>query len=126
MAVGLGSVNGNPRTVRVCHVVAAAFIGPRPEGLVVAHGPKGKLCDEASNLSYKTQAGNIADKLRDDTHTRGERHPKNRLSEQQVRFARKAVRRKHATKALLAGIWGVDPSTVSAAILGRNWSWLDA
>ena len=120
------SKNSSPKTTRVCRIVAAAFIGPRPDDLVVAHGPKGKLCDEASNLSYKTQAGNMADKLRDDTHTRGERHPKNRLGEQQVRFARKAVTRGHATGALLASIWGVDHSTVSSAVRGKNWSWLDA
>lgn len=70
------SKDSKHKTVRICHMVALAFLGPRPEGFVIAHGPNGQQDDSISNLSYKTQAGNCADKLRDDTHCRGERHPK--------------------------------------------------
>lgn len=50
----------------------------------------------------------------------------NRLSEQQIRFARKAVRRGHATSADLACAWRVHCDTVHKAVSGINWSWLDA
>jgi hypothetical protein len=120
------SKNSSRKTTRVCRVVAAAFIGPRPDGLVIAHGSNGKLCDEASNLSYKTQAGNMADKLRDDTHTRGERNSRSRLTEAQVRFARAVVTRKLVSCACLGRAWGVSASTVSKVVLRKNWSWLDA
>jgi len=126
MAVPLAK-DGKTNTVRVCRIVMVAFVGPRPEGFVVAHGSKGKLCDSLDNLAYKTQSQNCGeDKLRDDTHCRGERSPKARLNEAQVRFARKAVSRGHATSAGLACAWEVSPSTVNKAVTGKNWGWLNA
>lgn len=119
------SKDGRGKTVRVCRIVAAAFLGTRPTEMVIAHGPRGKHCDELSNLSYKTQAGNIADKLRDDTHTRGERHPKCLLTERQVLFARSVVGRRQVSCATLARAWGVSRSTVSKAANGINWYWLE-
>lgn len=50
-------------------LVAAAFIGPRPEGADVCHGRMGKHCNEPGNLRYDTRQGNILDSvLRDRTH----------------------------------------------------------
>lgn len=55
------------KTRRVHQIVAEAFIGLRPEGLVVAHGGQGKSCNHWSNLSYKTVRENSSeDRNRDE------------------------------------------------------------
>jgi hypothetical protein len=126
LAVPLGSGRGKAKTTAVAGIVAEAFLGPRPDGYLVTHGEKGKRCNHASNLSYKTPEGNMADKLRDGTHHRGERNARCRLTERQVRFARKAARRGHASIVVLAQAWGVHISTMRQAVEGSSWFWLDA
>lgn len=56
------------RTVKVCWMVADAFIGARPEGMVVRHGVRGNADDSPDNLCYGTQAENIGDSVRAGTH----------------------------------------------------------
>ena len=48
-------------------LVAEHFIGPRPEGQVVCHGPKGALVNSVDNLRYATHSENCFDKYRDGT-----------------------------------------------------------
>lgn len=52
---------GNTRYVH--HLVALAFIGPRPDGLEVLHGEKGSTCNEAANLRYGTPEENSAERI---------------------------------------------------------------
>ena len=46
---------------KVHHLVAAAFIGPRPAGMVICHNDGNRNNNRAENLRYDTQANNIAD-----------------------------------------------------------------
>ncbi len=46
---------------KVHHLVAAAFIGPRPEGMVICHNNGDPLDNRVENLRYDTQAANIED-----------------------------------------------------------------
>lgn len=53
---------------RLVHqLVTAAFLGPRPDGLITLHGPGGQLDNSVANLSYGTHGQNIRDKRRDGT-----------------------------------------------------------
>ena len=66
-------------------LVAEAFLGPRPEGLVVCHGPAGRHCNRLENLSFGTYSQNAyEDKLRDGTLLRGKAHPRCQLTDEQV------------------------------------------
>ena len=47
------SKDGKVSTKRICSLVAEAFLGPKPEGTILAHGLQGKSCDELTNLAYK-------------------------------------------------------------------------
>lgn len=55
------------RTHLVHVLVAAAFLGPRPAGLDVLHGPGGQADNRAINLSYGTPSQNGLDQRRDGT-----------------------------------------------------------
>lgn len=56
--------NGKQRRHSVHSLVAAAFIGPRPEGLVIRHLDGDPQNNWAYNLAYGTQAENMQDMLR--------------------------------------------------------------
>ena len=46
----------------VHHLVALAFLGPRPEGAEVCHGPGGSRDNSATNLRYDTIEANRAER----------------------------------------------------------------
>ncbi len=117
--------NGRANTYKVATLVALAFIGLRPDGQVVRHGKNGQLDDSLPNLCWGTQLQNAADKIRDDTHNRGERHGHSRLTADQVRTARRSYdTEKKGSLSRLAREWGVSVQTVWSAATRKNWAWL--
>jgi hypothetical protein len=52
----------------VAHLVAEAFIGPRPEGKEVCHNDGDAANNWASNLRYDTHSENLFDAVRHGTH----------------------------------------------------------
>lgn len=57
------SIPGVRGTVESHRLVAAAFLGPRPKGVVTRHGEGGKLDNSIGNLCYGTQRQNIQDAI---------------------------------------------------------------
>jgi NUMOD4 motif-containing protein/HNH endonuclease len=55
--------DGSQKTHPVHRLVAAAFIGPCPDGMEVCHGPRGMLCNEPGNLRYDTRRNNLLDEV---------------------------------------------------------------
>lgn len=54
---------GCDHTQFVHSLVAAAFFGERPDGIVVRHGPEGEIDNSVVNLCYGTPAENIQDSI---------------------------------------------------------------
>lgn len=50
---------GGPRIFRLHQLVAAAFLGPCPEGMVVSHSDDDKRNNQADNLEYMTNPENV-------------------------------------------------------------------
>lgn len=73
----------------VHHLIAEAFLGPKPKGLYVLHGPEGHLDNRPENLRYGTQKENMQDRKRDGTEILGQNHPNSKLSNLQVLEIRK-------------------------------------
>ena len=61
-------VEGVSHRFYVHHLVAIAFIGPRPDGMYVCHGGPDFTDNRAVNLRYDTQHANMRDALVDGTH----------------------------------------------------------
>lgn len=59
---------GHGWTVDVHTLVAAAFLGPRPDGLQVCHWDGDASNAALSNLRYDTPSANIYDRVRHGTH----------------------------------------------------------
>lgn len=59
---------GAGRTIKVHWLVTAAFVGPKPEGMVVRHLDGDHANNRIGNLLYGTPEENIADSVRHKTH----------------------------------------------------------
>lgn len=60
--------NGKQKVRRVHQLVAEAFLGPCPEGMVVCHWDDVKTNNAVTNLRYATMADNGKDRLRNSGH----------------------------------------------------------
>jgi hypothetical protein len=114
---------GGGRAFRIHCLVAEAFIGPRPAGMAVLHGPEGSRVNTVGNLRYGTHKENMADKRRDGTTNNGERNGSAKLTAEQVLEARRLSETGQlGSQRRLAAEWGVSQPALSLAIRGINWS----
>lgn len=111
------------KTVLVHRLVAAAFIGPCPDGMEVNHKDGDPSNSKASNLEYLTHAENILHAFRTGLATRpiGEKNPAARLTEAQVKSIRDLLARGDSPAAI-AHQFDVARRTISAIKTGQNWS----
>jgi hypothetical protein len=70
-------------------LVAEAFIGPRPDGMVVRHRNGIESDNRKGNLRYGTPIENEADKIEHGTQLRGDGHHQAKLTAEQVIAIRK-------------------------------------
>jgi len=105
------------KTHTVHALVAAAFLGPRPAGLCVLHGPKGKTDNSISNLRYGTASENSRDRIRDGTLGW-------RLSEESATWIRARLKEGEDPSAL-ASEYGVKVSTILSVRNRKVGDWLD-
>lgn len=109
--------DGRLRTRKVHLLVLEAFIGPKPEGLQVAHGDGCRTNNQLTNLRYDTPKGNIADRVRHGTQLRGEAVKSARLTAAQVASIRAS------TKSLRGITAEFGISKTQASRIRRNLSW---
>lgn len=112
------SKNGKATNKLVSTLVAEAFLGPRPAGLLVLHGDGNAKNNRLGNLRYGTQKDNMQDSIKHGTRPKGRAHKCAKLSEKQVL----EIRASDKSNAALAAKFNVDPSTVRLARIGRNWA----
>lgn len=105
----------------VSNLVAAAFLGPRPDGLQVCHNNGRATDDRAANLRYDTPTGNAADCVLHGTRKRGEQHPAARLGATEVLSIREQAAQgaKHKD---LARAFSVHPNYVSLIVTRARWA----
>jgi hypothetical protein len=111
------SGTGRSRSESVHALVAAAFLGPRPKGMVVRHGPGGCLDNSIANLSYGTQQENIYDKRRDGTWLIGDTAARRILHSSEVA----EIYQSSETSPALAARYGVSETTIRKIWAGKNW-----
>ena len=119
---GYCTVNMDHSTVKVHQIVAEAFVGPRPEGLDVAHFNGVRHDNQRSNLRYATRASNHADKARHGTQPRGESSVNSKLTAVQVAEIRLRYVRRRVTHQQLASEFGVTREAVGRVVRGETWA----
>lgn len=103
----------------ICFMAHGAPPTPKHEA---AHSCRARACANPNHVSWKTAKANRKDKLRDDTHMRGERCHLTKLTVLQVKKIRSL--RKNYTNAALAERFGVSEGAISNIMLRRSWAWL--
>jgi hypothetical protein len=105
------------QTIRLHGLVAAAFIGPRPEGLHINHKDGNRHNNAADNLEYVTRRQNEDHAVLNALHAWGEKHGMAKLTEQNVRWIRESL----SSNRLLADHFGVRIGTIQSVRAGRTW-----
>ena len=108
------------KSCRIADLVAAAFIGPKPPGMVLCHSNGDRVDNRVANLRYDTQRANLLDKHLHGTWQAGEKHPLAKLTEADVL----AIRASTETYKALALRYNVTEGTISAVRTGRLWKHL--
>lgn len=100
-------------------LVAAAYLGPRPEGFVCAHLNGNPSDNRARNLKYVTQKENIAHKTKHGTAVVGEKSHHSKLSDVQAREVLTLALAGDLTRREIADRFGVAVVTVDHIKSGR-------
>lgn len=108
---------GRRENVYVHHAVARAFIGPRPDGLEVAHGDGDRLNNSISNLRYATPKENSADTLAHGRRAMGGAHYAALLTNEQAR----QLREFQGTHAAAARAFGISYHVAYCIRTNRTW-----
>lgn len=111
------------KTTKVHQLVALAFLGPRPEGKWVLHGPNGKKDNSVQNLYYGTPTQNVNDRWRDGTIIIGEKHHKAKLKEADVIEIRQLYDQ-GLTQKEIARRYNIGRTAIAKIIGKQNWKWL--
>jgi len=108
------------RSMMVHPLVAAAFIGPRPNGMHVNHKNGVKTDNRVENLEYVTPQENCRHAAAMGLCPRGENNGMAKLTTSKVAAARKMARNGESV-ADLARRYGVSHKTMFHAVTGVTW-----
>lgn len=110
------TVNG--KTVRVHRLVAAAFIGPCPDGFQVRHLDGDPKNNRVENLAYGTAKQNSQDMIDHGRSCRGSKNPSAKLTKAQTR----AIFEDPRPQREIAAEYGINQSNVSRIKNGKTWT----
>jgi len=115
------SKNGLKKNFEVAILVAEAFLGTRPIGMCVLHGPLGGLNNDVTNLSYGSYRQNAGpDRERDNTLLKGERHPQHIRKYKDIDEIKNAYA-KGETQVSISKRLGTSQGYISNIIRKRIW-----
>jgi hypothetical protein len=120
--VTISSNQPGSRSRLISHLVASAFLGPRPPKMVINHRDGDKTNDNAENLEYITQSENqqhglALAVLRGTGNRIGTRNKSAKLTPQAVREIRQSNEPLH----ILAARYGVSKHPIWAVKQGMTW-----
>ena len=123
LVVNLCDGHGRAKIKRVHVLVLEAFVGPKPAGCTCAHYNGVRDDNRLANLRWDTPANNAADRLRHSTMLFGERNPKAKLAEADIRAIR-SRRLSGESSRVLAREYGVSACQIRNIVGRREWKHL--
>lgn len=122
-ADGYRHVRLKGKTIKTAKLVIAAFVGPRPDGMVVCHNDGNRSNDSIENLRYDTQANNIADIKRHGNLNppSGSRNGMSKLTDRKVIEMRRRYAKGGISHAALGREYGVSREQARDIINGKFW-----
>jgi hypothetical protein len=115
--------NGKGFCPKVHRLVAAAFLGPCPEGKETNHKDGEKRNNRSENLEYVTHKENVAHSIRHGLYRLGSSRNNSVLTEALVRKMRKEYKPyvRGLTIPALAEKYGLNQRVAHYAVTGRTW-----
>jgi hypothetical protein len=123
-AKGYGATNNPQNKHKAAFVHRLAYelwVGEIPKGLWVLHRCDNPSCCNPAHLFAGSNLDNIADMVAKKRNTRGTKHPKAKLTEQQVREIRRRYVRRVVGVTQLSREFGLSTSTTMAIVKRRIW-----
>lgn len=119
----IGAMANHKQVTRMVHQLVLESWGfPRPSGMECRHLDGNKLNNHLSNLRWGTASENNHDKIAHGTATRGERHPRAKLTWKLVREIRqKFLSGDLKTGEVVAEKYGVSASTIWYLLRHKTW-----
>lgn len=114
------------RKFSIHKLMAETFLGVRPDGHVVRHLDGDNSNNNISNIAYGTRAQNELDKAAHGTALQGIKHPKSKLTDNQVKKIRHAFDRDGSNFLVksFAEKYNVSPATIRGIVLRKRWKHL--
>lgn len=112
---------GKYRATFVHHLIAEAFLGPRPDGKLVCHRDGDPINNRPTNLRYSTQQENEDDKKIHRTRPQGSQVATAKLNEGKVRAIWRLRLVAGQSIVRIAKRYGVHHSIISDIINGKTW-----
>lgn len=112
---------GKSRMMRAHHLVALTFIGPKPDGMQMAHNDGNCVNNAAANLRWASSQENHDDKLRHGTTAKGEKNHVSILTQADVEWIR-AYPKRHGMFAQMARRLQMTITAVHSAYHGDTWA----
>lgn len=106
----------------VHRLVAEAFVGEIPEGMIVCHNDGNPSNNRATNLRIDTNSGNQLDRQRHGTASRGEANPRARLTSSEIREIRRMYESGQANQTQLAAMFDTPQTNVSNIVRRKAWA----
>lgn len=107
------------KSFKVHVLVAATFIGERPEGFQVRHLDGNKLNNKPTNLAYGSAKENTNDRRRHGTLLKGERWHATQITDAEVALIRKFYALQGVTQQVLADMFRCSQAQISRIITKR-------
>jgi hypothetical protein len=113
--------NNKSKAFLIHRLVAQAFIGNIPKGLIVNHKDGIKTNNFSYNIEYTTHSGNLSHAYRIHLRRSGEQHFWSKLTEIQVREMLKLNKETGIGCRRLSKRYNVSTSTIKLILNGTNW-----
>ncbi len=113
--------NGQRYDKTVHTIVLTVFIGPCPKGLECCHKDGNSRNNKLENLRWDTKSSNQQDRIRHGTDAFGEKNPRAKLTEADVRLIRRLYNEGEDSATQLAVEFGVTNSHIHNIVNRNIW-----
>lgn len=113
--------DGKQKTGKVHHIVATAFIGPRPDGMECCHNDGNIINNFDMNLRWDTPQGNQADRKLHGTSSAGSANGRAKIDGTAAGEIRQAIS-EGASLSVLARLYGISKMQVARIRDGQAWA----
>ena len=113
---------GKRRMLTCNHIVALAFVGPRPsEKHDALHWDDNRSNNNPTNIRWGTDQDNANDKIRNGRQPRGQEIWSSKLTPKMVKEIRTRYKPRNVTAGQLSKAYGIGMTTVYSIVRNKNW-----